>query len=245
MLSIFKNTLPFYFSLDDKADYSLTRLNHTLFPNNIKDIFPEITNADFLYTAFEKNIEGFLPLEITFATDNFALIKRYYNRAVKYYFNKKKILVEPTFIKDNQIWIRTKKNDEKSIFGEYDRYTIKVNFNQFSSKPELVLSFDRPKKVLKQSVTKFLSINAGATADLFNSVVYYETFHNEDKTTSYRMRVTKYEYLIDKDDIDYNNVYPILGKKLSIFLGFFTTMILKKNKRVSKLKIDIQNISLK
>ncbi len=214
-----KEPVTFYFSLKDNPDYPLTRLNHTLFPENIKDVFPEITNADTLYTSFERSIEGFLPLEIHFANDNFALIKRHFNREIKYFFNKKNILVEPNFIKDNQIWIRTNKYDKQSIFGEYDRYSIKVNFNQFTSKPELVLSFDRPSKALKQSVTKFLENNAGATADLFNRVVYYETFKNENGTKSNRMRVTKYEKLTNLDDIDYNNVYPVLGWKLKGFFG--------------------------
>ena len=113
--SLFLNTLAFefpkepkifYFSTEDREDVSLTKLSHQLFPDNIKEIFPDISNADTIYTSFEWELEGFHPLEISFPTENFALIKRYYNREIKNYFSKKDILVEPTFIKNNQIWLR-------------------------------------------------------------------------------------------------------------------------------------------
>ncbi len=216
-----KESETFYFSLEDNPDYPLTKLNHSLFPENIKDIFPDITNSDILYTSFKRKIEGFLPLKINFATDNFALIKRHYNREIKRYFNKKNILVEPTFIKDNQVWLRTDNRKKQSKFGEYDRYSIKVNFNSFLNKPELVLSFDRPAKMLKQSVSNFLANTPEATADLFNRVVYYETFDNKDGSKSSRMRVTKYGYLTELEDIDYKNVFAVIGKKLASFLGLY------------------------
>lgn len=212
----------FYFSLQNYPDYPLTKLNHILFPKNIREIFPSITNNDILYASFKKEIEGFFPLEINFAAaENFALVKRHYNRDIKWYFNKLGILVETTFIKDNRIWLNTNANDKQSKFGEYDRYTIKVNFNHFLGKPELVLSYDRPSKVLKQSVAKFLESTPGTTADLFNRVVYVEYFDKGDGATSKRMSVTTYSKLKKKEDVDYDNVYPVLGHNLKFFLGLY------------------------
>ncbi len=110
-----KETVTFYFSLEDNPDYPLTKLNHLLFPENIREIFPNITNNDTLYTSFKRQIDGFLPLEINFAAEhNFALVKRHYNRDIKWYFNKLGIPVETTFIKDNRIWLRTNANDKQS-----------------------------------------------------------------------------------------------------------------------------------
>lgn len=94
--------------MEDRTDYRLTMLNHLLFPANIRDIFPNITNGDTLYTSFDREIDGLQPLEINFAANNFYLAKRYFNREIKHYFNQKGILVEPTFIKDNQIWLHNK-----------------------------------------------------------------------------------------------------------------------------------------
>jgi hypothetical protein len=71
--NLFLNTLPFdfpkeprtfYFSLEDRTDCRLTKLTHLLFPQNIFDIFPNITNSDTLYTSFDYKIDGLQPLEI-------------------------------------------------------------------------------------------------------------------------------------------------------------------------------------
>jgi hypothetical protein len=56
----------FYFSLKDRTDCVLTKLNHTLFPQNIKDIFPDITNGNTLYTSFDREIDSLQPLGIDF-----------------------------------------------------------------------------------------------------------------------------------------------------------------------------------
>ena len=227
--SLFLNTLAFefpkepkifYFSKEDRKDVSLTKLSHQLFPINIKDIFPNLTNDCFLYTSFTRKLEGFTPLSINFTTDNYALVKRYYNREIKYYFTHRNYLVEPTFIQDNQIWLRN--NTDKTPTGctLYDRYTIKVNFNHFTNLPELVLSYDRKAKVLNKSVEAFLSEEENATADLFNRVVHVEYFENEEKKIT-KTRVTKYEKLLESErTIEYNNVYPIVGSKLAAYLCF-------------------------
>jgi hypothetical protein len=226
--SLFLNTLAFnlpvgsktfYFSLTDREDRSATKLSHQLFPNKIREIFPNISNNDAIYTSFDFEVEGFTPLQINFATENFSLIKRYYNREIRYYFTKRDILVEPTFIKDNQIWLRDKTEKPQKNCVTYDKFTIKVNFNHFNAIPELVLSYDRKARVYKDSVDAFLSTELDATADLFNKVVYVEYFYNEEKKST-RRRVTKYKNLQEKEDIDYKNVYPVVGRELAAYLGF-------------------------
>ncbi len=245
--SLFINTLAFefpkepkifYFSNEDKEGVSLTKLSHQLFPSNIKEIFPEITNADTIYTSFDRELEGFLPLSIEFSKENFSFIKRYYNRAIKYYFTSRKILVEPTFIKDNQIWLRSKDATAKNIKDcvVYDRFTIKVNYNHFFNKPEVVLSYDRQAKVYKKSVAAFLSENDDKNnnpfentspltvnpSDLLIRVVYINYYGDENEHQ--KMQVTKMERLkewIEKgEQVDYNNVYPIINNRLGAFLGY-------------------------
>jgi hypothetical protein len=154
-------------------------------------------------------------------SNNFLLVKRYYNREIKFYFAKKDILVEPTFIRDNQIWLRNSTEKAQKGCAIYDHYTVKVNFNHFTSTPELVVSYDRKAKVLKKSVAAFLSDNDEATADVLNRVVYIEYFTQGKKKTTKR-HITKYSRLNEKEDvvIDYNNVFPIVGRSLAAFLGF-------------------------
>ena len=225
--SLFLNTLAFkfpkepkifYFSKEDRTDVSLTKLSHQLFPNNIKDIFPDITNSDTLYTSFGRPLEDFTPFKINFPTENFALIKRYYNREIKNHFTKRDYLVEPTFIKDNQIWLRNTGDKPHNNCTLYDKYTIKVNFNHFTNTPELVLSYDRKANVYRKSVAAFLSDEENVTADLLNRVVHVEYLQNGDKKITKR-RVTKYKYLQEKENIDYNKVFPIVGRDFATWLG--------------------------
>ncbi|KAA6300472.1 MAG: hypothetical protein EZS26_003383 [Candidatus Ordinivivax streblomastigis] len=242
--SLFLNTLAFafpeeaktfYFSLTDRPDCNLTKLNHVLFPNNIREIFPTITNGDTLYTSFCKPIKDFLPLEIDFATEKFALVKRYYTREIKYYFTKKDKLVEQTFIKDNQIWLRNNSEKAPKNCVVYDRYTIKVNFNHFINTPELVLSYDRKAKVLKQSVAAFLSNNENTTADLLNRVIYIEYFDENKKNV--KRSITKYSNLCERNNVDYNNVFPIVGRQLAASLRLDDeedTNIFQKKNRYTK-----------
>lgn len=215
-----KEPITFYFSKEDRADCPLTKLTHTLFPQNIKDIFPDITGNDTLYTSFTRKLKDFQPLEIDFTSENFYLIKRYYNREIRHYFTQRNKIVEPTFIKDNQVWLRNTKEVAPKNCAIYDRFTIKVNFNHFSGKPELVLSYDRKATVLTKSVTTFLSENEDATADMFNRVIYMEFFSKDKKQA--KRTVRRYAKLNERDDItiDYNNVYPIINRGLATFLGF-------------------------
>lgn len=245
--SLFINTLAFefptepktfYFSKEDKEGVSLTKLSHQLFPCNIEEIFPNISNSDTIYTSFDRKLEGFQPLSIDFRKDNFSFIKRYYNREIKHYFTTKNILVEPTFIKDNQIWLKSNDTTAKKIKDcvVYDRFTIKVNYNHFLNKPEIVLSYDRQAKVYKKSVAAFLSENDDKNsnpfentssfeinpADILIRVVYITYYGNENQHK--KMQVTKMEWLKERiekgEQVDYNNVYPIINNRLGTFLGF-------------------------
>jgi hypothetical protein len=245
--SLFTNTLAFefpkepkifYFSKEDRTGVPLTKLSHQLFPCNIKKIFPDISNADIIYTSFCKKLDGFKPLSIDFAKDNFSLIKRYYNREIKHYFSVKNILVEPTFIKDNQVWLHSTDATAKKIKGceVYDRFTIKVNYNHFFNTPEIVLSYDRQAKVYKKSVATFLSEhdnsnenlfdvtpeNAFNPADLLVKVVYVSYYGNDNKYKN--MQVTKYsrlkEWIENGEEVDFKHVYPIINNRLGAFLGY-------------------------
>jgi hypothetical protein len=79
-------------------------------------------------------------------------------------------LVEPTFIKDNQVWLHSTDATAKKIKGceVYDRFTIKVNYNHFFNTPEIVLSYDRQAKVYKKSVATFLSEHDNSNENLFD-----------------------------------------------------------------------------
>ncbi len=65
-----------------------------------------------------------------------------------FYFQRMNTIVEPTFIGDNQVWLLGQAHATRRVKGctYYDRFTLKVNFNCSTSRPEIVLSFDRPQR---------------------------------------------------------------------------------------------------
>lgn len=242
--ALFLNTLPFhfpkepvtfYFSLENSEDYHLTKLNHELFPSNIREIFPDIANGDTIYTSFDRELEELTPLSINFSLpENYFLVKRFYNRQLRHYLNTRNLFVEPNRItKDNQIWLLNNSPYEKrrSDCDLYDRFTLKVDYDHFNKRPQLVLSFDRPSLVYRTSVADILSQNnedpfapseqPSPTANIINRVLYQEERIREDGATFTYRKIDKYNFLADNwENFNSANAYPIMNRHLAKFIGF-------------------------
>lgn len=240
--SLFINTLAFefptkpktfYFSKEDREGVSLTKLSHQLFPCNIEEIFPDISNSDTIYTSFDWELEGFLPLEIDFKLpDNYYLVKRFYNKVINHYLACCNLIVEPNRItKDNQIWIENNTDNKRKDCNRYDRFTLKVDFDVFNKRPHLVLSYDRRGLIYKSSVKDFLSVGVddpfeetdkpNPSLGLVKHVLYIKTIQKEDGKSYDKYRIDKYKYLAEKfEDYNTENAYPIINNDLARFLGF-------------------------
>lgn len=240
--SLFINTLAFefpkkpktfYFSKEDKEGVILTKLNHLLFPCNIKEIFPDITNADKIFTSFDWEADDLIPLDVDFSDrDNYYLVKRYYNRIIHHYLVRNNLIVEPNRItKDNQVWIENNSENKRKGCNRFDRFTIKLDFDQFNKRPQLVLSYNRQGLIYKTSVKDFLTVE---TEDPFSEsneplpslspvkyVLYEKTIEKDDGTNYTKFRIDKHKFLL-KTETDYNteNAYPIINADLARFLGF-------------------------
>ena len=225
----------FYFSDTNNPDAHYTFLkSNKLFPIGIHELFPNLKNNDILYTSFTTPINGAKPLAIDFNNlDNFHLVKRYYNEQIQRYFALKNILADKTFIGDTQIWIKDS-NTKNKQFSTYDRFTLKINYNSFLQTPELVVSYDRQAKVLKQSVAKFISsfnadsddifdesANPDNPADLINKVIVVKYLDKDKKKINLKLR--RYSKLCEQSDngepINYNDVYPVVNNPLAYYLG--------------------------
>lgn len=224
----------FWFSRTDRKDIPLMPLSHQLFPVNIEEIFPGIGNDECIFTSFQRKVEGFTPLQIEFGDlHNFALVKRYYNKEIRHYFAIRDKIVEPTYIKDNQVWIKSSDKQKNAVKDciYYDRFTIKVNYNFAKSAPELILSFDRPAKVYMKPISKFIQ-EYNDSADIFDNTgtnptdllnrVLKVTRREKDKKKVYK--ITKYDRLClaqeEGEQIDFSHVYPVVNNKLAGYLGF-------------------------
>ena len=229
-----KAPVTFYFSTEDREDLPLTKLKSSLlFPSNIRDIFPHIANNDALFTSFDRELDGLQPLKIDFnLPENYNLVKRFYNRQLNHFLNCCGLIVEPNRItKDNQVWKLNNTGNKRKDCNQYDRFTLKVDFDHFNKRPQIVLSFDRPSLIYKNSVATLLaptdadpftpSEKPQATAGLVNRVIYEQKRVTEDGREFTNYKIDRFKFLSEKiKDFDSNFAFPIMNPKLATFIGF-------------------------
>jgi hypothetical protein len=204
----------FYFSLSEIG--KCTRIHHTLFPNDIENIFPGIASdgTEFIYTSFDYAKEGFVPLAIDFKTENQDFLRRFYNRQINYYFRKElKQLVRTGFIGQNQVWVPAKKLSNNQ-FKVYHKFSLKLQFCNVSNHPELVLSYDGKSKQLK---TNLATLVKQVSPSCFNWVIKDNVLY-------------RYDELVNHENPDYANTFPVLNFNLSKALGIDPDSLQKGNR---------------
>ncbi|MDQ3191283.1 MAG: hypothetical protein M3Q58_06800 [Bacteroidota bacterium] len=213
-----ETNIDFYFHIEEQEKFP--RLHHSIFPLSLASIFPSIpASQDFIATTYKGKVDGFTPLSIDFKTENPNLIKQYYNRQINYYFRKvNPQILKTTFIKENQVWVHQPKLSNE-VFDVYDKFTLSIQLAEVSQYPELLLSFDGKSKILKRSI-------ADAIQDIEPENFKWVLVDN---------KLAKYIDLAKWDDVDYNNVYPVVNKNLSIILNFAVALPPRDNRYKSYL----------
>ena len=197
-----KEPVKFYFT--DKDPGFGTKLHSTLFPKEIRKIFPALSSDfdTYIYTTFNKESAGFKSLSIDFRSDNPDLVKRYYNGEIYHYFAK--VLgkrVRKNFIKESQVWHYSKFFSTED-WGVFDKFSLKVQLAQVSEFPELVISYDKQSRILKHSVNSLLS---KVKPNAFNWLMYQGRF-------------IKWEDTPKIEGFNSLNAYPILNNELEFQL---------------------------
>ncbi len=216
-----KKPITFYFS-KEKNGFS-QEIYKTKFPTNIEELFPDIKdeNPDFIYTSFIYEKEGYQPLTLNLKEQPIELIKHYFNWRIKKYFKSKKKVVKTNFVKDVQVWIKdnTFKNP---TFAKYDKFTLKLQFEEVSDFGELVIAYDGTTKILKTPVSELVK---DISPTLLTGVIYNRTYH-------------KFEYLQEFAN-DFSNTYAVLNNDIRNALGYEADKKEKGNKYIGyKAKID-------
>lgn len=216
-----KEPQTFYFSREEQGICS--RIHRTLFPKHIETIFPGITagGAEFIYTTYTYQKEGFTPLQIDFKTDTPDLIKKFYNRQINYFFKKvKNQIVRKGFINENQIWVPSAKHSTRE-FAVYEKFSLKVQLCSVSNYPELVLSYDGKSKVMKQSVAALVK---QVSPTSFGKLIKEKQIWTHDD-------------LAKLEEPGYEKAYPVLNWRLRNALGIEPEPIIKGNRYKSYYKL--------
>jgi hypothetical protein len=178
----------FYFS-EHRID-RCNKIYKTQWPNEIEEILPGITedSADFIYTTFNEEKEGFIPLPLSFSTENKDLLRKHYNRQIsKFFKNKKGLLVRRGFIGENQIWVPVPELTTPE-WEVYNKYSLRLQYENVSTYAELILSYDGKSKVLKQNfieiikkapVIKFVNFRVN------NEIVTLKQIQSRENTPEY------------------------------------------------------------
>ena len=152
--------LTLYFT--DKEDTNLTRLYHTLVPDEVISHFGK---QEHYYTSFQEKKAGFFPVtkavepiyekkvdkhgegyssKVRNSAFSISILKRYYNNLIHNYFKTKGFLVKPNFISDTEVWLPSKKYHCRPIKTDFDSSLLLTgllsvvsfyNFSIFKSKP--------------------------------------------------------------------------------------------------------------
>jgi|JI10StandDraft_1071094.scaffolds.fasta_scaffold15048_2 hypothetical protein len=203
-----------YFSLDNIP--RTKRIHKSAFPENLDTIFPEITtdNIDFVYTSFGYPKEEFLPLSINLKDTNKEFAKYFYRDTLRYYFRTvKKQIVRLGFIDELEISVPSKKHSTKQ-FSVFEKFAIRVQIQEGSEFPSLLLSYEGKSKVLTTSVPELIK---NTPPSLIKKVLYDNQIH-------------KYEDLLELEDVDLNNSYPVLNPGLAKHLNLPFDKPPKENK---------------
>lgn len=205
----------FYFSLEETKN--ATRIHKSIFPTALVAIFPnaQANETEYIYTTFAWQQEGFIAYPIDLKTENPDFVKSYFNQRLTWYFRKKmEQVVRVGFVKENQIWLPVATTTPDQSWTEYEKYSLVVNLCEVSNFPELQLSFDGRSKVLKKNVFEaILTLDP----EYFNLVVLGH-------------QVVKYSKLADWDWVNYEEAFPVMGKKLKAAMGIPITEPSKENR---------------
>jgi len=220
-----KKRVTFYFS-KEKIGFS-QKIYKNKFPKNIEQLFPGIVtnNTDFIYTSFIYPKDGYSPLEIDFKNENKDLIKHYYNwRIGKYFSETKNEIVNTTFIEDRQIWLRDLIYKNES-FVAYNKFTLKIQFEEVSSFPELIVSYDGQTKIIKTPISQLVEV---VSPTLFKGMLYQKKYFQFHK--------------LQDEETDFSKSYAVLNSDLRNALGYGFDVPDKSNKYI-KYKNLIDNFT--
>ena len=242
----------FYFSHENISDRPLVRMaSSILWPENVRTIFPNLAEGDDIFTSYTDQYEGMKPLEVDLRREgNYYFAKRYANRLIRKYFQSrfpKCILSIISITKDNEIWVKSNEPAEYANCARFDRFLLRIDFNHFKKKPQLLLSYNGTSHVIYDSVEKLrgrlrandpFELNATDISEALGKVVYLQ---HPSRNGHNLFIVDKYKFLQEhKPDFDSSNAYPILNRYLMNALGYKSPTIEHKENPLQKYRNKIE-----
>lgn len=180
-------------------------------PTNLSGVY-----KDLLYTNFG-DAKGELKIIVKFElSPNFA--KHYMNHKIYNWFEGKARLRNRDFVRNNELYF-LEKEDKKNNLAEFDRFTIRANYQRMTNGFELTLMYSGKMTVWVNPIYDY----GGSSLD-FGKVIYDG-------------EVYSYEDIMDREEIDRKKVYPVLNQLIRQELD-----LPRKWEKVNKLKRHTEKI---
>lgn len=165
--------------------------------------------------------------------EHFHDAKAEYNKLIFDFFRERNFITARNFVKDTEVYVYSHQESYgKYDFDVYDRYCLKINYNQILAQPELIVSYERAMRVLTTSIAQ-LSADLANNDNLFDAPITTENplsqiqrvveKYTEDEMHEH-LRIFHLKKIQDKirksdnaEPLNNEYLYPVINQELQIY----------------------------
>lgn len=156
---------------------------------------------EFVYTDFYGDTDGFT-LPVDFLSDR-AVAKAWYTHKIVELLAPKTAYHRPDFLRDTQFWCHGE-DDGNAIYDTFHKYTIRVQSDFITGKPELLISYDGCSYLLKNSLEALTE-----DGELDTRII---------TTVAFRKKIYRYDDLPGEALYSRDEVFPVMNRDLAAIL---------------------------
>ncbi|MCF8332223.1 MAG: hypothetical protein K9H84_07210 [Bacteroidales bacterium] len=127
-----------------------------------------------------------------------AIAKAYYTTKIQCYLKEKVNFTDYNFLKDTTVWIYDQ-TIQKHKYKLFKKFTLRVQFDENTNQPEMLLSYDKLSKVFNYNLESLLTMNID-----FGLLI----------NLTYQGRIISYEYFKKKNYSRHDLAYPVINNDL-------------------------------
>lgn len=167
-------------------------------PGEVTRFFPDFNpEHPFVYTNFDTSTNG-IKINIDF-NEQAAVARAWYTLKIRDFLSESANVTVTNFLNDCQYWY-VEKDVNNSAYSVYKKFTLRVQNDHRSGKPELMVSYDGKSYILNKSLAQ-LTENADFDTRILKSVLFRKQTYLYDKIPD--------EALYHKDEI-----FPVINREI-------------------------------
>ena len=160
--------------------------------------------------------------------EGFCEAKKLYTSEILKYFRVRNYIAATNFVGDVEVYVKVRNEKYNNLnFSLYNRFCLKINYNNIYNQPELVVSYERTMRICEHSLQQLSNIfsapNTVSPLPLVNKVLHIRKEETGGRTkTFYRLRSLKGIEQEQNDNpqapaYDKAQLFPIVNRSLQTF----------------------------